>query len=134
MDKEEMERLQQQATTDLTTSIEKALSATTKLPKSEYVMKRVADTMLSFMDNGYDNITADDVVPVVEKEINEELVKLLDALPDDAIEAYIGKKTVDRMRKQRLKRATKTTKTKDTGKTQEVKKAVSKISMKDFLK
>jgi len=130
----EMERLQLEATADLKQSIEKALSATTKLPNSEYVMRRVADTMVSLMDSGYDNITADDVVPIVEKEINEDFSKLLDSLPDDAIESYLGKRTVERMRKQRLKKMPKTSKTKDIGKTTEAKSTSEKISMKDFLK
>jgi len=131
----EMERLEREAESELKDSINKALSATTKLPKSEYVQTRVANTMLSFMDNGYEDITAEDVVPIVEKEIREEQQLLLDSLSDDDLIQFLGKKTVDRLRKQRLKKMPKTAATKETGKvTAKADEPTKKQSIKDFLK
>jgi len=130
----EMKRLENEAAADLRASIDTALSATTKLPKSEYVERRIADTMLSFLDEGYTDITVADVVPIVEKEYLDERRQVLDSLSDEELVEYLGKKTVDRLRKQRLKKMPKTVATKDTGKTTETKKAVKRISMRDFLK
>ena len=65
-------------------------------------MKRVADSMLWAMNNGFHDVTAEDVVPLVEKEMRDELNSLYDELPDEALEAYVGRKTTERLRKRRV--------------------------------
>lgn len=98
----EFQRLQQVAEIDFDHQITEALSATTELPKSPYVVKRVADAMLSAMQSGRDDVTASDVIPWVEKQINEEMQQLFSAMPDKALEKYIGKQNINRLRKNRL--------------------------------
>ena len=98
----EFQKLQQEAEVDLDNQITDALSSTTELPKSPYVVKRVADAMLMAMENGRDDVTAKDVLPWVEKEINEEMQELMSAMPDKLLEKYLGNKTIDRLRQGRL--------------------------------
>ena len=98
----QFQQLQQEAEIDLDSQITDALSSTTDLPKSPYVVKRIADAMLVAMENGRDDITAKDVIPWVQSEINEEIQGLFGAMPDSALEKYIGNKTIDRLRQGRL--------------------------------
>lgn len=98
----EMQKLQEQAITQINDEIDKAISGHKKLPNTDLVRKKIADSMLWAMNNGFPDITADEVVPLVEKEMREELNKLYESLDDDALADYIGKKNVDRMRKKRL--------------------------------
>lgn len=98
----EFNQMQHEAELDLNDQITDALSATTELPKSAYVVKRIADAMLNAMSNGYDDVTAKDVLPWVQKEINEEMSGMFAGMEDKVLENFIGKKTTDRLRKQRL--------------------------------
>lgn len=98
----EIQQLQQAAEVDLDNEITEALSSTTELPKSPYVVKRIADAMMSAMKNGHDDVSAKDVLPWVEKEINEEMQQLFSAMPDKVLEKYIGSKAIDRLRQGRL--------------------------------
>ena len=115
----EFQKLQQEAEVDLDNQITDALSSTTELPKSPYVVKRVADAMLMAMENGRDDVTAKDVLPWVEKEINEEMQELMSAMPDKLLEKYLGNKTIDRLRQGRLSKM----KTQPVGKMRETGKA-----------
>jgi hypothetical protein len=131
------DKLQQDAEFDLENQISDALSATSELPKSPYVVKRIADAMLVAMDNGRDDVTVQDVVPWVQKEINEELQGLFGSMPDKVLEQYIGNKTIDRLRQGRLtKMKTQTAKNiQDTGKqAPEEKKEEKKIKLNNWLK
>lgn len=101
-DEVEFQRLQEQAEVDLDKQITDALSSTTELPKSPYVVKRIADAMLMAMQNGRDDVVAADVIPWVEKEINQEMQDLFGAMPDKMLESYLGNKTIDRLRQGRL--------------------------------
>lgn len=133
----EFARLQQEAEQDLDNSITEALSSTTSLPKSPYVVKRIADAMLTAMQNGRDDVTPKDVIPWVEKEINEEMQGLFTAMPDKLLEQYLGNKTIDRLRQNRLSKM----KTqpiggiRETGKNNPVEsKAKKNIKLNDWLK
>jgi hypothetical protein len=98
----EMSKFRQQAAEELETEIMGALDGHRTLPKSQYVVKRIADSMLWAMNNGFENVTADDVVPLVEREMKEEFNKFYDELPEELMERFIGQKNVDRMRKRRV--------------------------------
>lgn len=98
----EMEKLENEAAVQLDKDITEALSSTTSLPKSPFVIKRIADTMAWAMRNGYKDITAKDVAPIVEKEVRGELQKLMDELPEQVLEELVGKKNIERLRKNRL--------------------------------
>lgn len=131
----ELERLQKSAELDLEQEITAALSATTSLPKSAYTMKRVADGMAWAMDNGYPDIKAQDIIPIVEKELNSELNELFDSMPDDVLEKFMSKKVTDRLRKGRLaKMPAAKKKIVDTGKTDEAPVKRKKMSLLEFQK
>ena len=59
----------------------------------------------------------DDVIPWVQKEINDEMQELFAAMPEKAMANYIGTKNLDRLRKTRLKKMPKAlNKGRETGK------------------
>ena len=136
-EQQEFERLQLKAESDIDTQITEALSATTQLPKSPYIVKRVADAMLAALDSGRQDVTAKDVLPWVEKEINEELQELFAAMPDKVLTKYIGNQTMERLRKQRLSKMTppSNTQIKEIGKNTEEENVKSpKIKIQDWLR
>lgn len=133
----EMERMQEKFAVELDQDITEALSTSSKLPKSPYVVKRIADAMLLAYKNGYTKATAKDIIPIVEKEILEEIQGMFGAAPEDVMETILGKSNLDKLRKSRLQKAKKAVETasqiKSTGndvKTE--KKDTKKISYKDF--
>jgi hypothetical protein len=101
----EMSKLQEQAAVQLEEEIMGALDGHKTLPKSQYVVKRIADSMLWAMNNGFGDVSADDVVPLVEKEMRDELNRFMDEMPEDLMEKYIGQRNIDRMRKSRVAKA-----------------------------
>lgn len=99
----EMSKLQEQAVKTLNDEIDKAISGHKKLPNSPLVRKKIADTMLWAMNNGHGDVTAEDVVPLVEKELRGELSSLFDGLgDDDALEDWVGRERIQKMRKKRI--------------------------------
>lgn len=133
----EFQQLQAQATSDLDQDITEALSSTAELPKSPYVVKRMADALLLAINNGHEDVTAKDVLPWVQKEINEEMKELMSAMPDKVLENYLGSQTLDRLRKNRLAKmsAPKASDIKETGtKVPEIKENKKKIKMSDWLR
>lgn len=136
----EFERLQAQAEVDLDNQITEALSSTSELPKSPYVVKRIADAMLTAIESGREDVTVKDVIPWVEKEINSELQDLFSAMPDKVLEHYLGQKTMERLRKNRLaKMQTQTQPVKniaETGKQAPIENALpkKKVKLTDWLR
>lgn len=132
----EQQRLDFEAEQTLESQVTDALSATSDLPKSPYVVKRIADAMLVAMDNGRDDITAADVIPWVQKEINEELQALFGAMPDKVLEQYLGNQTIDRLRKGRMAKMKTSTSIKDSGSQPDAPKseAKKKIKINDWFK
>lgn len=133
----DFQRLQHEAEVDLDNQITEALSSTSELPKSPYVVKRIADAMLMAIEHGREDVSASDVIPWVQKEINEELQNLFGAMPDKALEQFLGNQTIDRLRQNRLaKMKTQTTKNiRETGKKAPVEKEKKKnIRLNDWLK
>lgn len=101
----EMGKLQEQAQTQIQSEINEALSAHRSLPNSKYVVRKIADSMLWAMNNGFPDVTAQDVIPVVEQEMRKEFDQFYDEMPDEMLEKFIGQKTSERMRKRRLAKA-----------------------------
>jgi len=132
----EQAQLLKQAEIEIDKEITEALSATTSLPKSTYVVKRIADVMTSAIQNGYHDVTAADAVPIVERQMNEELQELFDSMPAEALEQFMGKSAIDKLRESRLKQIpTQATKVLDTGKSSNnTEKEKKKINMNDWLK
>jgi hypothetical protein len=98
---EQFEKLKEQAAAQIETEIEQALDAHKTLPKSRHIVKRIADSMLWAMNNGYD-VTAQDVMPLVEKEWRDEMSRLMDDSPEDILEQLIGQRNIERLRAKRL--------------------------------
>ena len=103
-----MTQLEQQAAQELNTEIERALDAHPKLPRSQKTVTRIADHLLWAIENADnlginpDDITVEDVIPSVEKEIREELQSFMKELPEEVMEEYIGQQNLERIRKKRL--------------------------------
>ena len=131
--KEELERarFEQEAMEKLDDDITQALSKS-NLPKSPYVVRRMADTMLAAMEMTdekgnplFTDVTAEQVLPFVEEQILGEINRLFESAPEDTfdkmMESVIGKKNLDKYRKAKVaktKSAPKTTtaaQVKDTG-------------------
>jgi hypothetical protein len=96
-----MEKLNQQATQALNEEIDNAIKGHRKLPNSPLVRKKIADSMLWAMNNGFGDVTAEDVVPLVEKELRSELGSLFEGLEDDTFEDWIGKERLAKARKRK---------------------------------
>lgn len=107
---EQFEKLKDQAAAQIETEIEQALDSHKTLPKSRHIVKRIADSMLWAINNGYEDVTAEDVMPLVEKEWREEMSRLMDDSPEDVLEQLIGQRNIERLRAKRLN-AMATTKT-----------------------
>lgn len=99
----EFERLQEQAYQQYDTAMSSALDKS-DLPKSPYVIKKMADYMLSGLEKGLD-ITPEDVLPLVRNEVLEDMRSMIGAMPDEAIEEFIGKDIFNRVRKKNLAKA-----------------------------
>lgn len=98
----EFQKLQEQAAVQINDEITEALSQHGSLPNTSQMTKRIADTMLWAMNNGFEDVTAADVVPLVEQEWRQEMAQLFDQYPEEALEQLIGKKNIERMRKKRV--------------------------------
>jgi len=99
---EQFEKLKEQAAAQIETEIEQALDAHKTLPKSRHIVKRIADSMLWAMNNGFEDVTAEDVMPLVEKEWRDEMSRLMDDSPEEILEQLIGQKNIERLRAKRL--------------------------------
>lgn len=100
----EMERLRNEASQQIENDISKALDdAKSILPKKNpLVLQRIANTMLSAIDAGYADVTAADVIPIVEKQFRNELNELFKVIPDDVFESLTTKERLDAYRKNKV--------------------------------
>lgn len=96
------QQLQTEESAKLETEIESALDSHDTLPKSPKTVSRIADAMLWAMENGFEDVSVADVLPTVEEEIKAEMRSFMEQLPEQMMEQYIGKKSLDRYRKQRV--------------------------------
>lgn len=94
---------------------EEISSALTKsdLPKSPYVVKRIAENLMLGLEQGNEDISVEDVLPLVERQIKEEIRQMFEAMPEDIIEKTLGDGVSQKLRKRRLAQA-KASKTPDT--------------------
>lgn len=106
--KSEYERLVKQTEESYDMQIDAALQKT-DLPKEDYVVKKIADYLYVGLKAGKD-VTVDDVLPLVREEIINDLKHLINVLPDDELDKFVGKDLLDRMRKKNIAKA-KNTKT-----------------------
>lgn len=136
----EFQRLQEQAYEQYDMQINKALE-TSGLPKSPYVIKKMAEYMLIGLQKGKD-VSADDVVPLVREEIQNDIKELFSAAPDELVEQMLGKEKLTSLRKKSIAKAKGTPPTpvskaaKDVGKSSkdEAPKEDKKMSYREFFK
>lgn len=77
---------------------------TSDLPKSPYVVKKIADYMLLGLNEGID-VSPQDVLPLVRDEIQSDLREMFTVMPDEVIEKIVGKDVFNRVRKKNLAKA-----------------------------
>jgi hypothetical protein len=154
----ETQRIQDQYAIELENDISSALDNNSYgFPKTPYVVKRIADTMILAVQQGLDqtnglsperrqrlmNVTAKDVLPIVEAEIKQELNDMYSASPDDVFESLVGKDRLNKYRRAKIKKTAKPTSASDVKQTgaKELKKtqdqqssAQKKLNAKDFFK
>lgn len=101
----EMSRLEEQAFQELDRDIDMALKETS-LPKSGYVLKRIADTLINANEMGYTDVTVKDIMPFIEATMEKELQEMFGRMPEEVIERMMGT-NLDRVRKAKLAKAKK---------------------------
>lgn len=96
----EFERLQQQEFERYDMLMSKALEKS-DLPKSPYIVKKMADYMLLGLQNNID-VSPEDVVPLVREEMVNDLKEMFAVMPEEVIENIIGKETINKLRKKKV--------------------------------
>jgi hypothetical protein len=137
-ERRELERLQQQEFERVDMQMEQALTKS-DLPKSPFVVKKIADYMLVAIENGYD-VTPEDVIPLVREEMHADLKEMFGALPEDVVEGLLGEQVINKLRKRRVakaqeaRKALPASKVNDTGtgKKEESNKPKEKVDYKKF--
>lgn len=135
-ERKEFERLQEQAyekyDQQMTAALEKS-----SLPKEPYVIKKIADYMLVALQQGYD-VSAEDVIPLVKQELEKDIQTLIGAMPDEALEQFLGKQRLANFRKKNLAKAKEAATVssakavKDTGGKSSTKEPEKKLTFKEF--
>jgi hypothetical protein len=104
LDAQNESRKDQEALQALKSEINSALEGHESLKPNQYTERRVADLMAYYSgledENGnlrYPNVTAEQVLPVLEKEIEREFSTILENVPDKAIERFLSRKVLDRI-------------------------------------
>ncbi len=133
----EFERMQELAYQTYDNQIAEALGKT-NMPKNAYTIKKIADFMLLGLQNNMD-VTPEDVIPLVQQEIQNDIKEMFGVMPDEVIEQMIGKDTISRLRKKSVAKAkqvpTPLSKIKDVGKPGKAEAAPEKKqSYRDFFK
>lgn len=136
MKKKEFERIQQEAYEKYDMQMSRALESS-DLPKTPYVVKKMADYMLLGLQNDMD-ITPEDVLPLVREEMHQDLKDMFAVMPEDVIEQIVGKETINKIRKKQIAKAKQAQviqkpKIEDAGQVKkEEGKEQKKVNMKDF--
>lgn len=99
----EFERIQEQEFARYDTLMSQALDKS-DLPKSPYVVKKMADYMLLALQKNID-VSPEDVLPVVRDEMQNDLKEMFKIMPDEVIEALVGKDVIGRIRKKSVAKA-----------------------------
>ncbi len=100
MQKKEFERLQEREFERYDTLMTKSLEKS-DLPKSPYVVSKMADYLIMGIQNGID-VTPDDVLPLVREEIQNDIKQMFAVMPDEVIENIVGKDIFSRIRKKNI--------------------------------
>ncbi len=133
--KKELERIQQMEFQKIETEMVDAIKST-DLPINPANIRRVAELMYVCAKNGVD-ATAAEIAPIVSKEMFDNLKNLINSLPEDKVEDFLGKEVLNRFRKKNLAKAKQTPASlksgiKDVAQKAEVKQESQKVKMTDF--
>lgn len=136
----EQKRVQDQYARQLDEEITSGLKSS-ELPKSPYVVKRIAELMMLGLSKNK-NISVQDVLPIAEKQIKGEIQQMFAAMPEEVIEKVLGQDVSNKLRKRRLNKMKKSVETasqvKQTGKAEinanKAKETVKPVNSKDFFK
>lgn len=85
-------------------SMSEALNNNPDLPKTPYVVKKMAEHMLALVKKGI-NASPQDVVEVVREEMRNDLKQMFAVLPEEVIENLVGKETINKLRKKSVAKA-----------------------------
>lgn len=99
----EREKMEKHHEVELTTQISAALDVG-GVPKNPKTIARIADYLMYGLKNGA-NLTAQDVVPLVKRDIDNELKDIMSSLSDDKLEEFLGKDIIGRLRKKNVAKA-----------------------------
>jgi hypothetical protein len=156
----EKQRVQEQFAIEIENDISSALDNNEfGFPKTPYVVKRIADTMITFLSQALDpqsdltpqqrdrlkKLSAKDVLPIVRDEMQAEQRELYLMTPDEVFEQLVGKDRLNKYRRNKIKKTAspktssandvKSTGAKELQKAQdEADKSKKKVNAKDFFK
>jgi len=103
--KQELERVTQQEMERYDILMDQALKDA-DLPKSPYIVKKMADYMISGISKGMD-VQPSDVIGVVKEEMHNDLKEMFSSMPADMLSELIGNESYDKVRKHRVSKARK---------------------------
>lgn len=124
---------------EIETDIISALENDSELPVNPEVIAMVADGMLWALSNGFDDVTAKDILPTVKAELQRKFRTVASSLKSPAaLKAMLGDDILNNLREERVQQAKKQIKsvnnlkeTSSPSKTEE--KPRQKMSLKDFM-
>ncbi len=96
----ELQRLQAEQQEKIETNIESALK-TSDLPKTPYTVRKMAEMMLIALQNNVD-LSPNDLVPLIRKQMQVDIKELFGASSDDVLEELVGKDRISKMRKKKV--------------------------------
>lgn len=100
-------RAQEEYSRQLDDEITTALGGS-DLPKSPYVVKRIAENLMIALEQGNEDISVPDILPIVERQIKGEIRQMFEAMPEEIVEKVLGTDVSTKLRKRRLKKMKKT--------------------------
>lgn len=103
VESQQMQKLQAEIEQTLNQDIVKALDAHRDLPATDYTIKKIADTLLWAMDQeGYENVTVDDIMPIVKREVKKDIQKFIQSVPEEFLDEYVSSQITDKQRKRKM--------------------------------
>ncbi len=99
----EIERLTQLETERYDNLLTEALT-TSNLPKNGFVLKKIADYMLVGLEAGID-VDPADVIPLVKADLEGDIKEMIGAMPDEALEAFLGQERMKKIRSKNINKA-----------------------------
>ena len=133
----EYEKIYEKEQQALNSEIESALEVHKDLPSTQKTFQRIAETMLFAMENGIEEVTVEDVIPQVKKDIEREMNEMFSEMPAEFYEKFIGKQNMEKMRQSRIakaKSAPNPTKVKETAVPSQKKEKKERVRAKDYFK